>query len=409
MLKNRIDRFFSGGSFGSIALVALIYAVVSKVLSVLAGIVIARKLGPVELGLYGLSLASLQGFGAIAAYGFSNVILRNYNAEGANKNMMTSVSVSLSLLFSFVAVFIYCMTEDVSRYTIVVSILIIQSGVASIGIAIMYASQKYSKANKLGLMNAVFSSLMTCLGAYLYGRMGALSGYAIGVMAATILNWYWIFDQGEVTKVSWCVKWTDVKAIFKDSTGAAVCSIALAPIVWWNYKLLTDSGYSYEAGYFNICNQIRNMLLFVPSSLTPSFIAYMSFLNHESKVGNLYHQTVLGFALITALAGFGVSVSSKFLLGYYKIESPLAEAAIYLISIVAVFQAAASAIGGMLLSAGNIWKAARLNIFCALLMMLFAYILVPRFGVIGVTSGLILANIIYVITLHFLGGKLNER
>lgn len=249
--------------------------------------------------------------------------------------------------------------------------------------------EAFPRIARLSIWNGVLSIPAITILAYTYGAPGAIAGLTISVAAACILNTIALHAE--------CRKWgihpslknlsAERHMLLTFSLPSYLSGIIVAPVTWLSSALLVHQpgGFS-EMALFTAADRFRYLLIFLPLAVSRIAVPALSRFRSAGD-RDRYRDTFrwnLGFGLLATIPpalliiGFAPPLMALFGEAFRRGWPVLAILALSAIPTVMNTQ-----LGAALLSNGRAWARSSVDVVLAIVFLLAAWLLVPRWNAVG--------------------------
>lgn len=290
--------------------------VISKGLTLVAGIIIARLLGSEAYGEYGMIKNTLVYIAVFSTFGLgftaTKFIAQNKDVAPDRLRGLVKAALVVSLVFSgFMALVVFAFAhqlavylEDPSmtttlRYT---AIVIVFNSLATVQIGIMAGLKQFRKTALINVTVGVITFVSSIILAYYYGLEGTVIALLITNVANCLLNY--IVLRKDITNypTGESKLWYDIKEQVKFSFPIAIQESSYSITFWAsNLLLLKMADYS-QLGLHSAATQWTAIILFIPSVLQNVMLSYFS--ESAGSAGADQHKMLKRMLLINFLATF---------------------------------------------------------------------------------------------------------
>lgn len=404
--------------------------VVSRVLSGLAPIVLARYLGPKEYGVYTLVL-SLVGVVAGVSHLGQNTALQKFLPEYFVRDrarggailadtivlvggILAIVCTAFFFLSGWIASSIYHEPSliHVFEFSALLVLFLSLFNLASSVVAGLLDFKSYSMA--VVIRSAGFF-VLGWAGVWLLGLYGALSGQLLAyTLGLAFLTWAGLkatrrrFPRTVRTAFSRSI----LKEIFSFAFPAFLAGMLVGPAYWWaNTLLARDSGFV-QVGLFGVAFVLARLIMVVPSSLSVPAVSFMSETYASSERNGfalLVGQNVRLVWALTLPISLGCALFSPWIVtllfgSAYRDAIPL----IGVMCLAALLMAINNVIGSAIAASGRMWQGFAINLFWLAVFLVSGLLLIPRWGSFGLAISFAISYLAFTIftwryTTRFLG------
>lgn len=383
-------------------------------------IILARILDAIAYGQLGILRSTVNFFVVFAGFGLGNTTSR-YIALNKKDNIREARRIyDISLIFNFimavmVSLIVYVFAKQISIWSFNDVILYRQIRVSSF--LLFFATMNGVLAGSLAgfqdfktiATNSFYStaiqSILSLIGAKFYGIAGSLIGFGLGYIYLYILNKRAINKCFGLEKkaISFADFFSEKKSfLYSFSLPAALSSFLVTPVFWWAKTYMIRSTSFREMAFFDVADQWRLIVLFIPSALMQIVLPALTISNEEDYKKTLRFNIKLNlfFTLIIAVP---LILLSKYILALYGKDYNNPQLFIVLISSTLI-SSFCSVIGLALASKGKMWTGFFFNLFWAVCFILFTiYFINQGYGATGLAYAISLSYLIHGATqfIHF--------
>lgn len=398
--------------------------------AIILSVIIARMLGPERFGSYALVKATLVAVGILVNLGLAHAGVKYISEFSGEKNKNTrlkilfyllKIKVSLALVVCFILVTLskyyanFYSDDQLRIYLIISAIGLVPSGITSIFVSFFQGQQKYSylayRSIIISPIYTVFSFIALKMG---YEIIGLIS---VNLMMSFIeVLFYLPLFKKEITFKSFfslpSLSSDIKKRIFRYNWQLALIVLVDA-IIWQRSEVFFLGKFktTHDVAFYSLAyGIIENALLFLPSIFTGILMPIMSELNGKNDtiaLQKLYINSTKYLSLISVPLFVGFMVFSKYFILFLYGKDYLAATPILNILLISgcagIISAASSDIQYSVEKQDLILK---VRSCVAILNIILAFILIPRFGAIGAACANTSSQLIAIIITTILTCKL---
>ena len=396
----------------------------SRVMMLVVSIILARILSQNDYGQLGIIKSTVNMFVVFAGFGIGNTTSR-YISLYKKKNIIEArriFDVSFAFIF-FIAiiislsVFVFAKQisilsfNDVALYEElrVSSFLLFFATVNGAYTGGLAGFQDFKSMARNTFYASFIQAVLTILGGFYYGVIGALIGSGIGYIFLFILHKKTLSNNFGKIKREIRLKdifSTDKSFLWSFGIPAALSSFLVSPVFWCTKSFLIRNSSFAEMALFDAADQWRIIVLFVPSALIPIVLpALMDNIKNFKKTlnFNIKLNFVITLTILTPLFFFSDSI-----LGLYGDEYVNTKLFVVLISS-ALFSSISSVVGSAIASLGIMWTGFLFNLFWAIYMVTLSILFINlSMGAIGLAYAVFLSYVIHA-TVQFVFLKLKVK
>lgn len=400
----------------------LIGNVISKFALLVATIFVTKYLGKEEYGQFGIIKSTILMFAMFAGLELGMTATKYISQYKSTDKLKVERIVGLSTLFSIIIsiavtvmifffakeIAIQIKAENLDQEIKISSFILFFSSLNGIQNGILSGIEKFKEQSINGAIAGVFSCIFLVLSSKYYDLDMVIIAFGFNYVIIFLLNLYTlrffykdfkikIFDKGNLK---------EFQVLWKFSLPAILAGVMIAPVIWLcNYLLVNQpNGYS-EMASFDIANQWRNTVLFIPSALAQIALPMLA-----SQVGNKKEYRIILNKNIKMNLYIGISFSLIFIIlspiitlvygkDYKDTQIPL-----IIMFLTTALITVNNVVGQGIASQGKMWIGFYVNLAWAIILISCTYILVQRyqFGAIGLSFSYLVSYIFHTIVQYFI-------
>ncbi|KIC01413.1 hypothetical protein OA88_14090 [Flavobacterium sp. JRM] len=390
-----------------------------------SAIILARILNQVEYGQLGILRSTLNFFVVFAGFGLGNTTSK-YIALNKKDNISEARRIfDISLIFNFILAIIIALMvfvfakqitiwsfNDVTLYKQlrVSSFLLFFATMNGVFTGSLAGFQDFKTIAKNAFYSTCVQSVLSLIGAYYFGVTGSLIGFGLGYVYLYILNKRAIDKCFGLQKrmVSFQNYFSEKKSfLWSFSLPAAFSSFLVTPVFWWAKSFMIRSTSFKEMAFFDVADQWRLVILFVPSALMQIVLPALTMSNKEDFKKTLQFNIKINL-FFTLISIVPLILISKYILSLYGKDYVNTELFIVLISS-ALFSSFCSVIGLAIASKGKMWHGFMFNLFWAVYFIFFTiYFINNGYGATGLAYAITLSYLLHG-TIQFIYFKIKLK
>jgi O-antigen/teichoic acid export membrane protein len=191
----------------------------------------------------------------------------------------------------------------------------------------------------------------------------------------------------------------EINILWKFSLPAILAGLMVSPVVWLcNYFLVNQPGGYVEMAEFDIANQWRNTLLFIPAALSQIALPLLtSALNDNKNYKKIFNLNIkinfyLGFIMTVTFVAL-----SPFIIDFYGENYKRAIYPLIIMFTTTFLITVNNVIGQAIASQGKMWYGFYVNTIWAIVLIICSYILIVKYqlGAIGLSLAFLISYIIH--------------
>ncbi len=397
----------------------------------IAFIVVARIIGKDMYGKFGMIRSTVNMFAIFATSGLGVATTRYIALYKSTDKEKVSRVIGLSTISSVVVglvvagAMLLCSNQlaqsmgfpELGFYFFISSFVLLFIGMNGVQTGCITGFEMFKTLALCNLLSGILFLVMVIGLSQIYGFGGAVSGLLLGYLAT------WFINHIAVTRIlsrnSISIDYKNSGQEFDSITHfvlpTVLCVFLPIPSLWLcNYMLMKYSG-SEQMAIFDVANQWRILIAFVPVNLSKVALPMLSRLcNDKSGRYNRYLQInmLLNF-IVSAGVALIVILFSGYILKLYGKGFEGGKVTLMILSFSAVICAVNDVLRGAFLSQGRMWEGLVFNVIWSIVIILVTYNLLQRgFGAVGVAIANIVSYIVIVVSqvifLKFSGVKIND-
>lgn len=388
--------------------------IVQKVISFSYFVIIARALGPDDLGKYYFAISFTTIFAILIDFGLANVLTREVAKDQAQATKYLQVNLSLKTVFTFFTLATVALLANLFHYTPLVKTLIYISLISMVldsftltffSVLRGFHNLKYESIASIIFQAIVFSSGVMALkfGWDIVWLVGALA------LASTFNFLYSLVVVRSVIKIplrfDW--DWGFIRKLAIVVLPFALFAIFQRIYTYIDSVMLQQMSGDRSVGIYQVAFKIIFALQFLPmafsASLYPAFSTYWQ--NNRPQLAITFERAISYLLIISVPISIGIfSIADKivalFSHSYVEAILPLQVTIASLIFVFLNF-----ALGALLNACDRQVVNTKIIGFAALLCVTINWLLIPKFGALGATISDSVTNAaIFIIGLFYLPG-----
>jgi len=418
-LSNITSRLVRGTkySFLSLVIVTLITSIQS--------IIVARLLGPENLGIFTI-LNNLQGTVALlATFGIPAATIKFVAEFNATDRTTLERAISTSFfLISPIAILIsiiYFLSAKIIALRLyheqILVALIMVSAITVVILSmfsplqsILQGFHKIELFSRLNILNSFISLPIIIYFVFKYGLIGAVIGALITAVIKTAINFRFVYKVLKEKKVNFQfnIDQKIAKKMLNYGFPTLLSGIVVIPAFWFaNTTLALKSGFG-QVGLFGVAKTLSNFLMFIPSAIAVPLVPLISELhaidpremsNLVSRIFRLVGLFLLPLVLILGLYSrniISIVYGDQFYDAWYIL---------FFMAFTTFLIALGSIIGYVMLGIGKMWEAFAVNLFWMSVFIPSSYFLVLNYSLDGLGYAYLLSYILFTALVMIYGTK----
>lgn len=392
--------------------------VISKFILLVATILMTSYLGKDEYGQFGIIKSTILMFAMFAGLELGMTATKYIAQYRISDKDKVERIVGLSNLFAIVisvvvSVLVYVFSKEIAIQINaprlypeirISSFILFFSSLNGIQNGILAGIEKFKNLSINNAIAGILSSIGLVIASKYYGLDAVVMAFGANFVLLFLLNLItlkkYFYSEFRVN-VFGKENLKESEVLWKFSLPAILAGLMVGPVTWYcNYLLVNQpNGYNQMAN-FDIANQWRNTILFIPAALAQIALPLLasSFDNKEDyKIifnKNLKINIYLGLVLVIAFV-----LLSPFIVYFYGEKYNDALVPIIIMFVTTGFITVNNVIGQAIASQGKMWLGFYVNLVWAIALIFSCYILVVKYqlGAIGICMAYLISYIIHTI------------
>lgn len=390
----------------------LLGSALSRILILLAMILIARILGKVSFGELGLVQATLGVAGLMAGLGLGTTATR-FVAQLAHTDkiragrviglvkqttLITVLLISLTLIATSSLIATYFLNAPHLNAALIIGAFLMAANVMrGVQSGLIAGLERFDLIAKLNIFEGVLALLAMVVFANYMGVEGALIGLIVGSIAAQLVGKEIIkreLDKREIKPI-YAGCWREWKILSGYSLPSLLANLVATPVLWLCMTMLANQpdGYA-QLGIYNAAYQWHGPMIFIPMAVTSASLP-MLVQQWESGDARQFRKVMLGVVGLTLAIAIPpvvlVSVFSPWVMSFYGLGFREGWFILVLILTAAPLHALAKVASAALIGMNRAWTIFNLNICWGLVLYALSAILIPDYGVYGMAISFVVA------------------
>ncbi len=396
---------------------SLIGGVGARVFTMLSSIIVARLLGREGYGELGIVQSTMGLFGVLAGFGLGSTATK-YIAEHKYKDPAKAGRIlSLTIVFSLASgliIMIVCvaMSSWLARTTLnrpaldtlleAGSLLLFVSTIGGVLSAALSGYEAFPQIAKINIIQGAAAPLTAIPLVWFFGVQGAIASLTIIAALGVLLCSGALKKESMRHNVSVAFNrsvWGEWTILWSFAFPAMASGLMVAPVTWISNLILVNQPNGYgEMGLFNVANQWRMIIIFLPGLITSAMLPILSesygredLADFKKTVSLFFHATyVVAMPLTVMVVTMGKPLAALFG-NQFQDAAPI----ISILMISCFLTLIASTVGVALIGSGRMWISMLMNFGWAIVLIISSLILIPQFGGRGLAIALVISYLIH--------------
>jgi len=300
--------------------------VASQGFPLIASIITARLLGTYGYGQLGMITSTIVLFSTFAGLGLGTTATKYIAQLHQTDPERTGRVIGLTNLFGLISGSLMCIilfiiapwlaanmlaAPDLTMELRIVSILLLFNTLLGIQSGTIAGFGAFKNLARIAIIQGILASVLTIIGVYFFGLMGAITALVINGAINLILYRISIKNLTKEfkIKVNYLKSWKEKSTIWELSLPTMLSQVMVGPIIWIaNVIIINIPGGYAQLGVFNAANQWKSVLNFLPvvigGVLLPMISANIDKENKALETVNVFASWVVVIIIALPLISF---------------------------------------------------------------------------------------------------------
>lgn len=282
---------------------SFIGSVLSRGLTFLSWILVARILGPEQNGEFGIIRTTVLMFMAFAAFGLgltgTKFISQYIHTDRDKAGRIASLTLSFSFIMGvLVMATVFFFSDMIATTTLkapylagdlkITSLILFMSSLNGAQMGILEGLKQFKVEAGINAVNAIVSLPIFIIGAYFYGTSGSVVAFTISNVLLCLQSHIAIRKQEKrgVIKLDFRNGWKEWKLLYVFSLPSALAGLAVMPIKWYADVMLVDYSGFVAMGIFSAVLTVNNVIVTLANTINAPFLSYLA-ANDSSGSGDV--------------------------------------------------------------------------------------------------------------------------
>lgn len=381
-------------------------SIVTKLISFIISIIIARFLGETSFGLYSFAIAFTSLFAIFSDFGMKVLLRREVSRNKKDTNKLFMDSMSSKIILSIISIIIVILFVKYTGQTLEKQTVIIIAALATLTLTftdnIYSIFQGYERMNYgaiLSILRNILRFIITYL--LLVSGFGLISVLLIMLIVRIIeLIASLVIYTKKISKIHVDIKINRAKKLFLRAIPFGVAAVFI--LIYYKIDIIMLSYMTNDktVGYYSAAYNLIEGLLFIPlafsTAITP--LASKLFVQSKLKMKKLLSESLRIMIVVSIPLAIGISIlAEKIILLFYgdSYTGSIIALRVLIWSIIPTFLH--YILGLFIVSTNNEKKGMIYTGICASCNILINLILIPRYGLLGAAFATILTELLLLI------------
>ena len=391
---------------------------VPQALNLISSIIIARLLGKVHLGEYGMILSTTGMFGiftgvalAITSTKFVAEFRKNDPAKaGRTIAFLSLLALGIAVLMAgFLIIAAPWLAQRTLGAPHLANLLRISAGIIFFGaingvqMGSIAGFEAFRTIAWINTLNGGMSFILLAGGAYFFGLPGVVLALVVAGAFMCIISSIELRSVAHSAgvQIDFTKCFNDLSILLNFSLPALLTGIISIPANWACAAMLVNmqNGYA-ELGIYGAANPWQKVIMFLPGCLNYIALPMLSDF-HGAKQSRQYRKAFWYNMILIVISALAVAVivalASSFIMRIYGPEFSSGRNVLIIISFTAVINAIDTFIGVNVLAKGRMWFGVASQSLWGALLLTIAYFLIPIYGAVGLCIAMLVAYLLQTI------------
>ena len=419
-LKDIIDELESDNLKKRVARIsfwALSGSVFSKFFLLISSILVARIIGKVHYGEYGIIQSTLNFFAVFAGFSLGTTStkyvaeLRDTDPVKAGNIIASSNFVAgffglcvtlIFILFSHIISNKLMGSDNLSDEMRIASVLLFFNAINGAQAGALAGFEDFKSIFRISLVSGMATLISQILMVFAFGLKGAFLGLGIAYTLQFIYGFILLRKTAKKHGINIILNrsLSDISYIWRFSLPAVLGGIVVSLSLWISNLFLVNhfNGFN-EVAIYNAASQWQNVILFIPMAI--SQVSLPIFSNMKTDILRLKklirYNLVINFLICLFLAII-FSAFSTLIMNSYGRGFRDGTSVVVILSIAAVLISTNMVIGQIIAGLGKMWTGFAINLIWACVFLLLAYRFIENGkGAIGLAEALLIAYLVHTV------------
>lgn len=417
-------RLANGAIWGGLAVVG------SRIISVVASFFLARTLGQVGFGEYGMVNSTAGMIGSLAGLGIGLTVTKHAAQYKNSDPDKVGRILALSSIVTMISAFIYGLlfvifASWLATKTIAAPHLapLLQISAVTVAMGVINGVQTSSldgceafrTKSYINIGTGIAQTIMVVAGAWFWGLKGSVVALALGMVLTVIVMRGAVASEWQ--KLNIRLQWHEAKkewrVLINFSLPSFFQGIMVGPVLWVCSAFLVNQQNGYkELGVYNAANQWFAAIFFIPGLINTAVLPILSEKHGAGdKKGSV--KIMMGMMGITALVVFPLAVIliilSPFIMSGYGPEFRDTHWTLIISLVTAVLIAIMNPVGQFIAASGKMWVGFFMNLGWSVVLISGSWLMV-KWGANGLAGARLCAYMAHAIwVLGYVFMSINKR
>lgn len=392
--------------------------IISKFLLLISTILISKIISKEEYGQFGIVKSTILMFSAFAGLELgmtaTKYISQYRDTDKKKVENILGLSNLFALLISLTIAFLIYFFSDTIAVKInapslspiikLSSFIVFFSSINGIQAGVFSGIEKFKELSINTSIAGIASSVGMLVGAKYYGITGVMLFFGSNYVILFILNYvhlkkyfYSVYSISIFKKSNF----EEFRVLWQFSLPAILAGLMVGPVTWLcNYYLVNEKNGFSEMAYFDIANQWRNTILFIPAALSQIALPMLSSsLLDKNEYKSTYIKNLKLNLYVALIMVVVFVILSPLIIHSYGNQYKNAHIPLILMLVTTGLVAINNVIGQVIASKNKMWLGFYVNLIWGVFLISFSYlfIVILKMGATGISLAYLLSYLLHTI------------
>ena len=405
---------------------AIIGAVISRGFTLISFIIIARIFNTIVYGELSIIRSTINMFTVFASFGLG-ITATKYIAQFRDSDKLKSgrlialttqlafiTGLVLTTLILILAPFIAENSMNAPHLVTelrIASIIVFLTALNGAQLGILSGFEAFKAISKNTVISSLISLPIMLVLSYEIGLTGTILGLGLNFLILWILNYFEVIRLSKRHEIfiNYSKSWKEWEILYKFSLPALLAGFTVAAVLWVINLMLVNQPNGYEEmAIFEVANQWKTILLFIPITISQIILPILS--NSSSSTNNIRRILKISYSvniIISIIFIIPVLVFSKYIMMLYGSDYEN-ETIVLMVLILSVIPMIITDIQGKTLAHYEMmWLDLRINVVWGVVLIIISYFMLNlNYGAVGLAFSFIFSFIFKSVLIYWILNRL---
>ena len=395
---------------------AIFGEVIGRGSSLLAIFFASQMLGAIGFGQFNmikstigvLSVISGLGLSITTTYSVAKYFRNELKITGEIIALCNVVAISIGIV---IATLLFLLAEPIAEHILldvnlknalrIGSITVLIGSIIGVASGALAGFGNFRDLAFISLLEGVLTLISTVCLIYKYEVEGAILGIVISQLVKLLVIHYKFKKCCNSFKI--VIDYSNLKRhiniLWAYSIPAFLCAFMYGPAIWLLNLIMISQPDGYKVlGVISAADQWKTIVIFVPGAFGTFFFPLLANLRSSSPHASYIRSAIINIfsqLMIALIIAIPIVLLKSIIVSFYGATYEDLSLVIPIIALTAVFQVIGNAGGNALMTNSNIWPNFLINLIWAILLVGFGYVLIGKYGLIGVAYSYLFATLVH--------------